>query len=86
MTFPRRKTTSSEWHKSLASGKLTVPNQGVFGAALLEETHVYIFQLIGTQELYEVESGDSAEAFRRCLREKVWPIERVAYLGKKESP
>lgn len=51
-----------------------------------EDTSVYIFQLLGTQEVNEVKAEDSAEALRRCLREKTWPIEKVVYLGKKEKP
>lgn len=45
----------------------------------------YLFQLADQEEVYEVQAEDSAEAFRRCLREKRWPIERVLFLGFKEK-
>lgn len=53
---------------------------------MAEDASIYIFQLLGTQELHEIKAKDSAEAFQRCLQEKAWPIEKVAYLGKKERP
>jgi hypothetical protein len=55
----------------------------VFGGKVLEDPKTFVFQLMGTEDLYEVQAEDSAEAFRRCLREKNWPIERVAYKGLK---
>lgn len=50
-----------------------------------EDTNTYIFKLLGSQEIHEVEAEDSAEALRLCLREKKWPVEKVAYVGKKEK-
>lgn len=50
-----------------------------------ENSNTYVFQLMGTDEVCEVEAEDSAEALRQCLRKKTWPIERVVYLGKKDK-
>ncbi len=50
-----------------------------------EDSNIYVFQLMGTEETFEVEAEDSAEALRQCLREKGWPIERVVYFGKWEK-
>ncbi len=49
-----------------------------------EDPQIFIFQLMGMEEIYEVKAEDSAQAFRRCLREKNWPVERVVYKGMKK--
>jgi hypothetical protein len=51
----------------------------------MDKLITYVFQLIGENETCEIEAEDSAQAFRRCLRDKKWPIERVMFLGQKEE-
>lgn len=50
-----------------------------------EKIKTYVFKLVDTEEIYEVEADDSAEALRRCLREKKWPLEKIVYFSKKEK-
>ncbi len=45
----------------------------------------YVFQLMGTNEIYEVQAEDSAEAFKRCLKDKHWAVEWIVFLGQKED-
>lgn len=49
-----------------------------------EKPKIYVFKLTDTEEIYEVEAEDSAEALRRCLREKKWPLEKIVYFSKKK--
>lgn len=50
-----------------------------------EKSKVYVFKLTDTEEIFETEADDSAEALRRCLREKKWPLEKVVYFSRKEK-
>jgi len=50
----------------------------------MEELITYLFQLVGEEEVCEIQAENSAQAFRRCLQEKKWPVERVIFIGQKE--
>jgi hypothetical protein len=71
--------------KNLSLVQISPVGKISFGGKMSKKLEVFLFKLMGTEEIYEVEAEDSAEAFRRCMREKAWPVEKIIYQGKKED-